>query len=309
MATLIKKGRKKGADNSVGAPMPEAAAPEPVAEAEPAPPAVHTPSTAVVDTRKPPQPPGPPVDTTPFISYPPSDYDGPVPANFPRSYGNATPYDVGAKYAPPGGADDFQLPNRYIPAEPPPSPEGPAPKGGLLQRVLLFSGEPSPRSATGSRPWSSSRPSPRSWSTCGCRTPTPPRPRTRRVSGGEPGRDHARPQRRLLRLRRRLRHRRPGLLPAPAPGLREDPPPVGQGEGEAERVPPPARRLQQAARHARLVALTTEEARPVAAPAGHVRRGGPGTQEARREPGLVAVRGLGRGQVDASARSRRRRAA
>lgn len=138
MATLLKKGRKKEADNDVGAPMPEAAS----AEAEPAPPAAHTPSTAVVDTRKPPQPPGPPVDTTPFISYPPSDnYDGPVPANFPRSYGNATPYDVGATYAPPSGADDFQLPQRHIPAEPPPSPEPSAGPSGLLQRVLMFSGE------------------------------------------------------------------------------------------------------------------------------------------------------------------------
>lgn len=143
MATLIKKGRKKGADNSVGAPMSENGSTGPVAEAEPASPAVHTPSTAVVDTRKPPQPPGPPVDTTPFISYPPSSdqYDGPVPANFPRSYGNATPYDVGADYAPPGGANDFQLPERHIPAEPPPSRDGPAAKGGLLNRVLLFSGE------------------------------------------------------------------------------------------------------------------------------------------------------------------------
>jgi hypothetical protein len=137
MATLIKKGRKQGAENSVGEPMPEAVAPEP----EPAPPAAHTPSTAVVSTRKPPQPPGPPVDTTPFISYPPSDYDGPVPANFPRSYGNTTPYDVGASYAPPGGAEDFQLPSRHIPAEPPPSPEPPAGPAGLLQRVLMFSGE------------------------------------------------------------------------------------------------------------------------------------------------------------------------
>ena len=138
MATLIKKGRK-GADNSVGEPMPEAAT-EPVAQAEPAP-AVHTPSTAVVDTRKPPKPPGPPVDTTPFISYAPTDYDGPVPANFPRSYGNTTPYDVGASYAPPSGAGDFQLPSRHIPAEPPPSAEPPAGPAGLLQRVLMFSGE------------------------------------------------------------------------------------------------------------------------------------------------------------------------
>jgi len=138
MATLIKKGRKQEADNGVGEPMPEPVAYEP----EPAPPAAHTPSTAVVDTRKPPKPPGPPVDTTPFISYPTSDsYDGPVPANFPRSYGNATPYDVGASYAPPSGAEDFQLPSRHIPAEPPPSPEPPSGPAGLLQRVLMFSGE------------------------------------------------------------------------------------------------------------------------------------------------------------------------
>jgi hypothetical protein len=147
MATLLKKGRKKGADNSVGAPMPEAteaADAAETAEAATPPPAVHTPSTDVVDTRKPPRPPGPPVDTTPFISYPPDNYEGPVPANFPRSYGNATPYDVGATYAPPSGAEDFQLPDRYIPAEPPPSREPPAPKGGLLNRVLLFSGEMTP---------------------------------------------------------------------------------------------------------------------------------------------------------------------
>jgi hypothetical protein len=145
MATLIKKGRKGGQS---GSEAPAAAMPEPTTEMEmeePAAPAAHIPSTEVVDTRKPPKPPGPPVDTTPFISYPASDnYDGPVPANFPRSYGNATPYDVGATYAPPGGAEDFQLPNRHIPAEPPPSREPPAPKGGLLNRVLLFSGETKP---------------------------------------------------------------------------------------------------------------------------------------------------------------------
>jgi hypothetical protein len=148
MATLIKKGRKKGTDQSVGEPMPEAAQEhqtEVMEASEPPPAEAHTPSTAVVSTRKPPQPPGPPVDTTPFISYPPEDtYGGPVPANFPRSYGNATPYDVGATYAPPSGADDFQLPDRYIPSEPPPSQEGPAPKGGLLNRVLMFTGETTP---------------------------------------------------------------------------------------------------------------------------------------------------------------------
>jgi hypothetical protein len=149
MATLIKKGRKGG---NASAPAPteatEATEATEVTEAAAAPhPEPHTPSTDVVDTRKPPQPPPPPVDTTPFISYPPQtgdNYDGPVPANFPRSYGNATPYDVGATYSPPSGADDFQLPERHIPAEPPPSREGPAPKGGLLERVLLFSGETTP---------------------------------------------------------------------------------------------------------------------------------------------------------------------
>jgi hypothetical protein len=139
MATLIKKGRKGENGSATGAEAAEAAA-HPPAEAEAE---EHIPSTAVVSTRKPPQPPGPPTDTTPFISYPPSDnYDGPVPANFPRSYGNATPYDVGADYAPPSGADDFQLPDRYIPSEPPPSAEPPAPRGGgLLNRVLMFTGE------------------------------------------------------------------------------------------------------------------------------------------------------------------------
>lgn len=144
MATLIKKGRK-GGNGSAAAPPEATEVMEPAEAAAPPPrePEPHTPSTAVVSTRKPPQPPGPPVDTTPFISYPPSDsYDGPVPANFPRSYGNATPYDVGADYTPPEGAGDFQLPNRYIPAEPPPSAEPPAPKGGgLLNRVLMFTGE------------------------------------------------------------------------------------------------------------------------------------------------------------------------
>ena len=100
MATLIKKGKKSGNANGEAAH-----APEPVAQApEPAPhapePEVHAQahSTALVDTRKPPQPPGPPVDTTPWLSYAPSTgdtYDGPLPPNFPRSYGSATPYDVG----------------------------------------------------------------------------------------------------------------------------------------------------------------------------------------------------------------------
>ena len=59
-------------------------------------------------------------------------------------YGTMSGYDAGATYAPPDGADDFQLPSRHNPAEPPPSAEPPAPKGGLLHRVLLFSGETKP---------------------------------------------------------------------------------------------------------------------------------------------------------------------
>ena len=145
MATLIKKGRKgdNGSATAQTEAPPEVA--EPIEAAAPPPPDEHIPSTAVVSSRKPPQPPGPPVDTTPFISYPADDaYDGPVPANFPRSYGNATPYDVGADYAPPTGAGDFQLPDRHIPAEPPPSPEPAAGPPGLLQRVLMFTGEQTP---------------------------------------------------------------------------------------------------------------------------------------------------------------------
>lgn len=110
MPTLIKKGRKKETDNSVGAPMPEAIA----AEAPPAP----APTTEMPAASEPTQ-----VER---------DYDPP-----PK-------YQAAADYVPPTGAEDFQLPERYIPAEPPPSREPPAPKGGLLQRVLLFSGEQTP---------------------------------------------------------------------------------------------------------------------------------------------------------------------
>jgi hypothetical protein len=143
MATLIKKGRKgeNGSANGNGEVAPP---PPPAYEPEPEP---HRPSTALVDTRKPPQPPGPPVDRTPFVSYAPSTgdtYDGPLPPNFPRSYGSATPYDVGATYQPPSGAGDFQLPPRHIAAEPPPSPEPATGPPGLLQRVLMFTGEQTP---------------------------------------------------------------------------------------------------------------------------------------------------------------------
>ncbi|HWI03986.1 MAG TPA: hypothetical protein VNT52_09200, partial [Acidimicrobiales bacterium] len=136
---------RKGGNGNAATP-PEAPPVTEVSDAEAPAPEDHTPSTAVVDTRKPPKPPGPPVDTTPFISYPPTGdtFDGPLPANFPRSYGNATPYDVGASYEPPSGTEDFQLPERHIPAEPPPSPEPAAGPPGLVQRVLMFTGEQTP---------------------------------------------------------------------------------------------------------------------------------------------------------------------
>ena len=114
MATLIKKGRKQGADNSVGAPMPEMATSEPPTEVQPPAPAPTTQMPAAERTQV------------------QRDYDPPP------------TYQAAADYTPPRGADDFQLPERYIPAEPPPSREPPAPRGGLLQRVLLFSGEQTP---------------------------------------------------------------------------------------------------------------------------------------------------------------------
>lgn len=121
MATLIKKGRK----STTAQP-----APEPVEQAT---------STDMVSTAEPAETEGPAPAGVP--------YSAPTPAlpNMPRSYGTMTGYDEGATYSPPDGADDFQLPERYIPAEPPPSREPPAPKGGgLLNRVLLFSGEMTP---------------------------------------------------------------------------------------------------------------------------------------------------------------------
>ena len=123
MASLLKTGRKKKGGDS---------APEPAAEA--------TTSMAMVATAD------PPVAQPPAAAPATSDYSPHTQslANMPRSYGNASGYDMNATYAPPDGADDFQLPQRYIPAEPPPSPEPASGKGGLFSRVLLFSGEQTP---------------------------------------------------------------------------------------------------------------------------------------------------------------------
>jgi len=118
MASLIKKGRKSATQSS----------PEPAAE--------ETTSMEMVATAGPPEAEAP--DPSVGMTYSPPTLAG---ANMPRSYGTTSGYDVGATYTPPGGAEDFQLPSRHIAAEPPPSPEPATGKGGLLQRVLMFSGE------------------------------------------------------------------------------------------------------------------------------------------------------------------------
>lgn len=114
MPTLLKKRRKKGTDDSVGAPMPETATSEPTTEVQPAATATTQMPAAAEQTQ------------------------------VQRDYGPPPKYQAAADYVPPSGADDFQLPERYIPAEPPPSREPPAAKGGLLNRVLLFTGEQTP---------------------------------------------------------------------------------------------------------------------------------------------------------------------
>ncbi|MGI8806549.1 MAG: hypothetical protein ACR2KK_01600 [Acidimicrobiales bacterium] len=116
MVTLIKKGRKK-------------ANAEPVAE--------ETTSTEMVAVAD------PHAEDAAGPGRAAMNYSPPTPggANMPRSYGTTSGYDVGASYAPPDGADDFQLPARHIAAEPPPSPEPDTGRGGLLSRVLLFTGE------------------------------------------------------------------------------------------------------------------------------------------------------------------------
>ena len=115
MATLLKKGRKKGTDNSVGAPMPETATSEPATEVQAQAPAATTEMPAAAGQTQ-----------------------------VQRDYDPPPTYQAAADYVPPTGADDFQLPERYIPAEPPPSREPPAAKGGLLNRVLMFTGEQTP---------------------------------------------------------------------------------------------------------------------------------------------------------------------
>jgi hypothetical protein len=120
VATLIKKGRKSAAGKTTSEPAPEeVTSMEMVAMAESVEAEESGPAQAGIGY----SPPTPPL------------------TNMPRSYGSMSGYDAGATYAPPGGADDFQMPARHIAAEPPPSREPGTGTGGLLQRVLMFSGE------------------------------------------------------------------------------------------------------------------------------------------------------------------------
>ncbi|HEX3623067.1 MAG TPA: hypothetical protein VHT97_12200 [Acidimicrobiales bacterium] len=108
MATLIKKGRKK--------PAAEAAAPETAAEAPASTDVVAVGGTEAQSTSE------------------------PAPQRGTVRYAKPT-YDAAATYTPPEGAGDFQLPQRYLPAEPAPLPPPDTGSGSLLQRALMFTGE------------------------------------------------------------------------------------------------------------------------------------------------------------------------
>jgi hypothetical protein len=112
MATLIKKGRKNKAEAaSAGS---EGAG--------------HTTEMAPVD--------GAPVDG----GAPAAQAPAPM-AQAPQAAAPAPTYQAAAGYTPPDGADDFQLPARHVPAEPPPLRDPGTGTGSLLHRALLFTGE------------------------------------------------------------------------------------------------------------------------------------------------------------------------
>lgn len=117
MVSLIKKGRKKAGENGAAAQ---------VANGE-------RPAAVSLKSMESAEAPAPTTEMAPVERR--NEYDAPAPAR----------YDTAATYVPPTGAEDFQLPDRYVPAEPPPSREPGAPSGGLLSRVLLFSGEQTPQ--------------------------------------------------------------------------------------------------------------------------------------------------------------------
>ncbi len=113
MVTLLKRGRKKAEAEADAQPMPQAMADAQAASEE-----------ARTET---------------------ATGNGAGTAHGAETPVTRTPtYQEAATYTPPDGADDFQLPGRHVPAEPPPSAEPSTGKGGLLNRVLLFSGEQTP---------------------------------------------------------------------------------------------------------------------------------------------------------------------
>ena len=113
MVTLLKRGKKKAEAEADGQPMPQA-----MADAQAASEEART-ESATGNGAGTGQGAESPVARTPT-------------------------YQEAATYTPPDGADDFQLPGRHVPAEPPPSAEPGTGKGGLLNRVLLFTGEQTP---------------------------------------------------------------------------------------------------------------------------------------------------------------------
>ncbi len=109
MVTLLKKGRKKKD------------------QAEP-------PPVAVADA---------PAATEVMSAEPAASHPDPAPAA-PAATAASVPqpsYQQAADYTPPDGAQDFQLPARHVPAEPPPLRDPGTGTGGLLHRALLFTGE------------------------------------------------------------------------------------------------------------------------------------------------------------------------
>jgi hypothetical protein len=125
-APLIKKGRKSTASSARPAEARPAAAR--AAASAPEPDDDEATSTDVVA-----------VNAIPATPTPTTAYRA---TNAPRVYGTTPTHDIGATYTPPSGAGDFQLPQRYFPAEPAPlpDPETGVP-GGLIERALLYSGE------------------------------------------------------------------------------------------------------------------------------------------------------------------------
>jgi len=126
MVSLLKKGRKKAEGDNGSEPMSQSEQmPEAVAEAHP--------TTEM-----------PPTDTSAGNGAPAGNGHSDTPQSTQMAMARTPNYQEAPTYTPPDGADDFQLAGRHVPAEPPPSRDPDTGKGGLLNRVLLFSGEQSP---------------------------------------------------------------------------------------------------------------------------------------------------------------------